>query len=100
MKRSRPKRNCCAGKRELDDAKRSSTSPLSGASSINPEVRQKATLEAEESSRLRVAEKSKQIISMQRQINELKRRAEAGLAAMQARFSNYSLKRRFVRNSL
>jgi hypothetical protein len=70
--------------RELDDAKRELEltvekrvqASLSG-------IRQKARMEAEESLKLKVAEKEQQISSMQRQIDELKRKAVQGSQQLQ-----------------
>jgi hypothetical protein len=47
------------------------------------EIRQKAKAEAEEGLKLKVAEKEQQISSMQRQIDELKRKAEQGSQQLQ-----------------
>jgi hypothetical protein len=47
------------------------------------EVHQKAKREVEESLKLKVTEKEEQIASMQRQIEELKRKAEQGLQQLQ-----------------
>jgi len=47
------------------------------------EVRQKAKAEVEEGLKLKVAEKEQQITSMQRQIDELKRKAEQGSQQLQ-----------------
>ena len=70
--------------RELDDARRELdlTIEKSVQESL-AEIRQKARVEAEESLRLKVAEKEQQISSMQRQIEELKRKAEQGSQQLQ-----------------
>lgn len=47
------------------------------------EVRQKARIEAEDGMKLKVSEKEEQIASMQRQIEELRRRAEQGSQQLQ-----------------
>jgi hypothetical protein len=47
------------------------------------EIRKKAKAEAEEGLRLKVAEKEQQISSMQRQIEDLKRKAEQGSQQLQ-----------------
>lgn len=70
--------------RELDDAKRELdlTVEKRVQASIS-EVRQKAQKEAEEGLKLKVSEKEEQIASMQRQIEELKRKAEQGSQQLQ-----------------
>lgn len=70
--------------RELDDAKRELelTVEKRVQASVD-EVRKKARQEAEEGLRLKVAEKEEQISSMQRQIEELKRKAEQGSQQLQ-----------------
>lgn len=70
--------------RELDDAKREMdlTIEKKVQESLNT-VRDKAKLEAEEGLKLRVAEKEEQIAGMQRQIEELKRKAEQGSQQLQ-----------------
>jgi hypothetical protein len=70
--------------RELDDAKRELD--LTVEKRVHEsltEIRQKAKMEAEDSLRLKVAEKEQQIASMQRQIEELKRKAEQGSQQLQ-----------------
>ena len=71
-------------KRELDDAKRELdlTVEKRVQASIE-EVRNKAKREAEEGLKLKVAEKEEQISSMQRQIEDLKRKAEQGSQQLQ-----------------
>jgi len=54
-------------------------------------VRDKAKLEAEEGLKLRVLEKEEQIASMQRQIEELKRRAEQGSQQLQGEVQELEL---------
>lgn len=70
--------------RELDDAKRELelTIETRVEDSLST-VRQKAKLEAEEGLKLKVAEKEQTIASMQRQIEELKRKAEQGSQQLQ-----------------
>lgn len=70
--------------RELDDAKREMdlTIEKKVQESLN-DVRDKAKLEAEEGLKLKVAEKEQQIAGMQRQIEELKRKAEQGSQQLQ-----------------
>lgn len=70
--------------RELDDAKREMdlTIEKKVQESLSA-VRDKAKLEAEEALKLRVSEKEEQIAGMQRQIEELKRKAEQGSQQLQ-----------------
>jgi hypothetical protein len=70
--------------RQLDDAKRELDLTIEKRvqESIG-EIRQKAKVEAEESLKLKVSEKEQQISSMQRQIDELKRKAEQGSQQLQ-----------------
>jgi hypothetical protein len=70
--------------RELDDAKREMdlTVEKKVQESLTS-VRAKARQDAEEALKLRVAEKEEQIAGMQRQIEELKRRAEQGSQQLQ-----------------
>ncbi len=70
--------------RELDDAKRELELTIEKRvqESITV-VRQQARQEAEDSLRLKVSEKETQIASMQRQIEELKRKAEQGSQQLQ-----------------
>ena len=70
--------------RELDDAKRELEITVEKRVSDSlQDVRAKAKLEAEDSLRLKVSEKEEQISSMQRQIEELRRRAEQGSQQLQ-----------------
>jgi hypothetical protein len=70
--------------RELDDAKRELEITVEKRVSDSlQEVRAKAKLEAEDSLRLKVSEKEEQISSMQRQIEELRRKAEQGSQQLQ-----------------
>jgi hypothetical protein len=70
--------------RELDDAKRELDLTVEKRVQESlAEIRQKAKVEAEESLKLKVAEKEQQIASMQRQIEELKRKAEQGSQQLQ-----------------
>lgn len=70
--------------RELDDAKREIdlTVERRVQDSVS-EIRRKARAEAEEGLKLKVAEKEQQIASMQRQIDDLKRKAEQGSQQLQ-----------------
>jgi hypothetical protein len=70
--------------RELDDAKREMDLTIEKRVQESlGDVRQKAKLEAEEGLRLRLLEKEEQMSSMQRQIEELKRKAEQGSQQLQ-----------------
>ena len=70
--------------RELDDAKRELDLTVEKRVQESvAEVRQKAKREAEEGLKLKVTEKEAQIASMQRQIEELKRKAEQGSQQLQ-----------------
>ena len=70
--------------RELDDAKRELELTVEKRVSESVEtVRQKAKLEAEEGMSMRVAEKEKTITDMQKQIEDLKRKAEQGSQQLQ-----------------
>jgi hypothetical protein len=70
--------------RELDDAKRELDLTIEKRVQESlGEIRQKAKLEAEEGLKLKVAEKEQQIATMQRQIEELKRKAEQGSQQLQ-----------------
>lgn len=70
--------------RELDDARRELDLTVEKrVNSSLTEIRQKAKAEAEEGLRLKVAEKEQQISSMQRQIEDLKRKAEQGSQQLQ-----------------
>jgi hypothetical protein len=70
--------------RELDDARRELDLTIEKRVQQSlTEIRQKARAEAEESLNLKVAEKEQQISSMQRQIDELKRKADQGSQQLQ-----------------
>lgn len=70
--------------RELDDAKREVDLTVEKKVQESLEaVRSKARVEAEDGLKMRVLEKEEQIASMQRQIEELKRRAEQGSQQLQ-----------------
>lgn len=70
--------------RELDDAKRELELTVEKRVQASvEEVRKKAQQEAEEGLKLKVTEKEEQISSMQRQIEELKRKAEQGSQQLQ-----------------
>lgn len=70
--------------RELDDAKRELELTIEKRVQASVEdVRKKARQEAEEGLKLKVAEKEEQISSMQRQIEDLKRKAEQGSQQLQ-----------------
>ncbi len=70
--------------RELDDAKRELDLTVEKrVQSSLAEIRQKAKHEAEEALKLKVTEKEETISSMQRQIEELKRKAEQGSQQLQ-----------------
>jgi hypothetical protein len=79
--------------RELDDAKRELE--LSVEKRVQESlvaVRDKARLEAEESLRAKVSEKEAQIAGMQRQIEELRRKAEQGSQQLQGEALELELK--------
>lgn len=78
--------------RELDDAMREIDLTIEKRvqESLGT-VRDKAKLEAEEGLKLRVLEKEEQIASMQRQIEELKRRAEQGSQQLQGEVQELEL---------
>lgn len=70
--------------RELDDEKRELEITVEKRVTASLEVvRAKAKIEAEEALRLKVTEKEEQISSMQRQIEELRRKAEQGSQQLQ-----------------
>jgi hypothetical protein len=70
--------------RELDEAKRELDLTIEKRVQDSlVEVRQKAKIEAEDGLKLKVAEKEQQIASMQRQIEDLKRKAEQGSQQLQ-----------------
>ena len=80
--------------RELDDAKRELDLTVEKRVQTSvAEVRQKAKLEAEESLKLKVTEKEEQITSMQKQIEELKRKAEQGSQQLQGEAFELELER-------
>ena len=71
-------------KRELDDERREMDLTIEKRVQESlGSVREKAKLEAEDGLKLRVAEKEEQIASMQRQIEELRRKAEQGSQQLQ-----------------
>jgi hypothetical protein len=78
--------------RELDDAKREMELTIEKRvqASLGTE-REKAKLEAEEGLKLKVMEKEQTIASMQKQIEELKRRAEQGSQQLQGEVSEIEL---------
>jgi hypothetical protein len=70
--------------RELEDARREIELTVEKHVQASLEaVRMKAKMEAEDALRLRVSEKEEQIASMQRQIEDLKRKAEQGSQQLQ-----------------
>lgn len=70
--------------RELDDAKRELELTVEKRVQASvEEVRQKAKIAAEDGMKLKVTEKEEQIASMQRQIEELRRKAEQGSQQLQ-----------------
>lgn len=70
--------------RELDEAKRELDLTIERRVQDSlVEVRHKAKIEAEDGLKLKVAEKEQQIASMQRQIEDLKRKAEQGSQQLQ-----------------
>ncbi len=70
--------------RELDDAKRELDLTVEKRVQASvAEVREKAKKEAEDNLKLKVSEKEEQIASMQRQIEELRRKAEQGSQQLQ-----------------
>lgn len=78
--------------RELDDAKREMELTIEQRVQESlTAVRSKAKLEAEEGLKLKVAEKEEQILSMQRQIEELKRKAEQGSQQLQGEVQELQL---------
>jgi len=71
-------------KRELDDARRELELTVEKRVSASvEEIRQKAQADAEDALKLKVAEKDETITAMQRQIEDLKRRAEQGSQQLQ-----------------
>jgi hypothetical protein len=78
--------------RELDDAIRELDLTVEKRVQANlAEAREKAKLEAEEELKLRVMEKDQTIIAMQKQIEELKRRAEQGSQQLQGEVQELEL---------
>jgi hypothetical protein len=78
--------------RELDDAKREMELTIeTRVQESLVTVRDKAKLEAEESLRLKVAEKEETISAMQRQIEELRRKAEQGSQQLQGEVQELDL---------
>ena len=78
--------------RELDDAKREMELTIEKRVQKTVEgVREKARVEAEESSKLKVAEKEQTILALQRQIDDLKRRAEQGSQQLQGEVQELEL---------
>ncbi|MBI2796656.1 MAG: DUF2130 domain-containing protein [Gemmatimonadetes bacterium] len=78
--------------RELDDTRRELDLTIeTRVQQSLGEVREQARREAGESLLLRVAEKEQTIVSMQRQIEELKRRAEQGSQQMQGEVQELAL---------
>jgi hypothetical protein len=78
--------------RELNDSKREMDLTIEKRVTASlTAVREKAKLEAEEGLKLRVAEKEEQIASMQRQIDELKRKAEQGSQQLQGEVQELQL---------
>jgi len=78
--------------RELDDARREMDLTIERRVQASlSAARDQARKEAEESLRLKVAEKEQTIVSMQRQIEELKRRAEQGSQQLQGEVQELEL---------
>jgi hypothetical protein len=78
--------------RELDDAKREINLTVEKrVQAVLTTERDKAKLEAEEGLKLRLAEKEEQIASMQRQVEELKRKAEQGSERLQGEVQELAL---------
>jgi len=78
--------------RELDDAKRELELTVeTKVQESLAETREKAKKEVEESMRLKVAEKEQTITSMQKQIEELKRKAEQGSQQLQGEVQELEL---------
>jgi len=78
--------------RELDDAKRELELTVeTRVQESLAEAREKAKKEVEESMRLKVAEKEQTITSMQKQIEELKRKAEQGSQQLQGEVQELEL---------
>ena len=80
-------------KRELDDAKRELDLTVEKRVQENlTTTRQQARKEAEDEMRLKVSEKEQTITSMQKQIEDLKRRAEQGSQQLQGEVQELELK--------
>lgn len=78
--------------RELDDAKRELDLTIEKRVQENlEEIHKKAKLEAEESQKLKVLEKEQLISALQKQIEDLKRRAEQGSQQMQGEVQELEL---------
>ena len=78
--------------RELDDAKREINLTVEKrVQAVLTSERDKAKLEAEEGLKLRLAEKEEKIASMQRQVEELKRKAEQGSERLQGEVQELAL---------
>jgi len=78
--------------RELDDAKREINLTVEKrVQAVLNNERDKAKLEAEEGLKLRLAEKEEKIASMQRQVEELKRKAEQGSERLQGEVQELAL---------
>ena len=78
--------------RELDDARRELDLTIEKrVDEVLTATRQQARKEAEEESRLKVAEKEQTIASMQKQIDELKRKAEQGSQQLQGEVQELEL---------
>jgi hypothetical protein len=79
-------------KRELDDAKREMELTIeSRVQESLGAVREKAKLDAEDGLKLKVAEKEQTIATMQRQIEELRRKAEQGSQQLQGEVQELEL---------
>jgi hypothetical protein len=78
--------------RQLDDEKRELDLTIEKrVQAALADVRAKAKMEAEDGLKLRVAEKEEQIASMERQIDELKRKAEQGSQQLQGEVQELAL---------
>jgi hypothetical protein len=84
--------------RELDDAKREINLTVEKrVQAVLTTERDKAKLEAEEGLKLRLAEKEEKIASMQRQVEELKRKAEQGSERLQGEVQELALEATLAR---
>jgi hypothetical protein len=84
--------NLIRKQRELDDAKREMDLTIEKKVQESlATVREKAKLDAEEGMKLKVLEKEEQLASMQRQIEELKRKAEQGSQQLQGEVQELEL---------